>query len=92
MPRYVIERELPGAHRLSDDELTAISQKSNLVLTEMPEVQWDHSYVAEDKIYCVYVAPDSDLVREHATRGGFPGKRRRAGRARDRPDHRRPLT
>ncbi len=75
MPRYVIERELPGAHRLSADELAAISKTSNGVLAGMPDVQWDHSYVAEDKMYCVYVAPDPDLVREHAARGGFPANR-----------------
>lgn len=73
MPKYVIERELPGAGNLSAEELGAISQKSCAVLTEMGgEVQWQHSYVTDDKIYCVYIAPSDELVREHARRGGFP--------------------
>jgi hypothetical protein len=73
MPKYVIERELPGAGALTAVELQAISQKSVGVLSEMGgEVQWLHSYVTGDKIYCVYIAPHSDLVREHARRGGFP--------------------
>ena len=73
MPRYVIEREIPGAGDLSMDELHAISQKSFSVLQEMgPQVQWVQSYVADDKIYCVYIAPDEASVREHAERGGFP--------------------
>ena len=73
MPRYVIEREIPGAGDLSMDELHAISQKSCSVLQEMgPQVQWVQSYVADDKIYCVYIAPDEASVREHAERGGFP--------------------
>jgi hypothetical protein len=72
MPKYVIERELPGAGRLGDDELCAISQKSNGVIAEMGDLQWLHSYVTDDKLYCVYVAPDAERVREHAERGGFP--------------------
>jgi hypothetical protein len=73
MPKYVIERNIPGAGKLSMSELKAISQKSCGVLRNMgPEIQWIHSYVADDKIYCVYVAPDEATVREHATRGGFP--------------------
>ena len=73
MPKYVIERDLPGAGTLSDDDLVAISQKSNSVLAEMGgDVLWLHSYVVDDKIFCVYVAPDEDRVREHASRGGFP--------------------
>lgn len=73
MPKYVIERGLPGAGSLSGDELLGISQKSNTVLEEMGgDVQWLHSYVTGDKIFCVYIAPDADRVREHATRGGFP--------------------
>ena len=73
MPKYVIERDLPGAGNLSGDELLGISQKSNTVLEEMGgDVQWLHSYVTSDKIFCVYIAPDADRVREHATRGGFP--------------------
>ena len=73
MPKYVIERELPGAGKLSADELHAISQKSNQVLSNLgPEIHWLQSYVAADKIYCVYVAPDEDLIYEHARCGGFP--------------------
>ena len=76
MPKYVIERELPGAGKLSAPELQAISQKSCGVLQELgPQVQWQHSYVTGDKIYCVYIAPNEALVREHASRGGFPANR-----------------
>ena len=73
MPQYVIERELPGAGSLSHDQLHAISQSSCAVLHELgPDIQWVQSYVTDDKIYCIYRAPSKDLVREHATRGGFP--------------------
>ena len=73
MPKYVIERDLPGAGTLTADELLGISEKSNTVLDEMGgDVQWLHSYVTGDKIFCVYIAPDENRVREHATRGGFP--------------------
>ncbi len=73
MPRYVIEREIPGAGRLSTAELQGISQKSCGVLQEMgPQIQWDHSYVTDNKIYCVYLAANESLVREHAEKGGFP--------------------
>jgi Nickel responsive protein SCO4226-like len=73
MPKYVIERSIPGASKLSPAELHAISAKSNSVLRELgPEVQWVQSYVAADKIYCVYNAKDAEIVREHARRGGFP--------------------
>ena len=73
MPKYVIERELPGAGDLTSDELQGISQKSCGVLHDMGgEVQWAHSYVTAGKIYCVYIAPSEELVREHARRGGFP--------------------
>ena len=76
MPKYVIEREIPGAGKLSPKELQAISQKSCGVLNQMgPQIQWVHSYVTADKIYCVYVAPKEELVREHARRGGFPANR-----------------
>jgi hypothetical protein len=76
MPKYVIERELPGAGSLSAEQLTAISQKSCGVLSELgPSIQWIHSYVTGDKIYCVYIAANEQLVREHATRGGFPANR-----------------
>ena len=72
MPKFLIERGVPGAGSLSDDEISAISEKSNAVLDELPEVQWVHSYVTDDKLFCLYVAPDEGQVREHATRGGFP--------------------
>jgi hypothetical protein len=73
MPKYVIEREIPGAGKMTDEQLTAISQKSCSVLEEMgPQIQWVHSYVVEDKIYCVYNAPNKEMVKEHAERGGFP--------------------
>jgi hypothetical protein len=73
MPKYLIERELPGAGKLSADELRAISQKSNQVLSDLgPEIRWLQSYVTADKIYCVYVAPDEDIIYEHARCGGFP--------------------
>lgn len=76
MPKYVIEREIPGAGALSADQLQAISQKSCAVLSELgPTVQWIESFVTGDKIYCVYIAPNEDAVREHATRGGFPANR-----------------
>ena len=73
MPKYVIERNIPGAGNLKPDELRAISQKSCGVLSKMgPTIQWVHSYVTADKIYCVYIAPDEQSVREHAQQGGFP--------------------
>ena len=73
MPKYVIEREIPGAGKLSAQDLKAISQKSCGVLSDMgPQIQWLQSYVTDDKIYCVYIAPDEDTVREHAMQGGFP--------------------
>lgn len=73
MPKYVIERQIPGAATLSPDELRAISQTSNGVLSQMNgRAQWVQSYVTDDKIYCVYIAKDSDAVREHAAAGGFP--------------------
>ncbi|MFP5349530.1 MAG: DUF4242 domain-containing protein [Gammaproteobacteria bacterium] len=73
MPKFVIEREIPGAGKLSPKELQAISQKSCGVLQELgPQVQWVHSYVTDDKIYCVYIAPDEAAVRKHAEMGGFP--------------------
>ncbi|MHC8306165.1 DUF4242 domain-containing protein [Pseudomonas sp. PB3P13] len=73
MPRFIIERELPGAGTLSEQELKGISQKSCDVLRQMgPEVQWLQSYVTGDKVYCVYIAPNEELVREHARQGGFP--------------------
>lgn len=73
MPKFVIEREVPGAGRFSADELKAISQTSCGVLRKLgPEIQWVHSYVTDNKIYCVYIAPNEELVREHAKQGGFP--------------------
>jgi predicted Rdx family selenoprotein len=76
MPRFVIEREIPGAGKLSAAELQAISQKSCGVLSAMgPRVQWVQSYVVDDKIYCVYLAPDEATVREHARQGGFPANK-----------------
>lgn len=73
MPKYVIERELPGAGNLSDEELNGIAKKSCDVLSELgPQIQWVHSYVTDDKIYCIYIAPNKELVEEHACQGGFP--------------------
>ena len=76
MPRYVIERNLPGAGKLTPAEIQAVAQRSCGVLRELgSDIQWIESYVTEDRIYCVYVAPDEDLIREHARRGGFPADR-----------------
>src|SRR3712207_2499324 len=73
MPKYLIERELPGAGRLTPAELQAISRKSCDVLQALgPDIQWVQSYVTDDKIYCVYIAADADIIREHARCGGFP--------------------
>ena len=73
MPKYVIERNIPGAGKLSKQDLQGISQKSCGVLEKLgPQIQWVHSYVTGDKIYCVYIAPNEEMVREHAKRGGFP--------------------
>jgi hypothetical protein len=76
MPKYVIERELPGAGQLTPEQLQAVSQTSCGVLRNLgPGIQWVQSYVTDDKIYCVYIAPDEKLIREHASRGGFPANR-----------------
>ena len=76
MPKYVIEREVPGAGKLSQQELQAVSQTSCTVLSKLgPQIQWLESYVTDDKIYCVYIAPNAELVREHARQGGFPANR-----------------
>ena len=76
MPKYVIEREIPGAGKMTQEDLRAISQKSCAVLRKMgPEIQWLESYVTGDKIYCVYIAPNVEAVREHAAQGGFPVNR-----------------
>jgi predicted Rdx family selenoprotein len=73
MPKFVIERNLPNAGKLTAAELQGISQKSREVLEGMgPKIQWVESYVTDDKIYCVYVAPDAEMIREHARQGGFP--------------------
>jgi hypothetical protein len=73
MPKYIIEREIPGAGNLTTEELQAISQKSCGVLSGMgPQIQWVQSYVTGDKVYCVYIGPDEEMVREHARQGGFP--------------------
>lgn len=73
MPKYVIERQVPGAGAMSREQLQGISQTSCGVLRTMgPEIQWVHSYVTGDKIYCVYIAENEDMVREHAKKGGFP--------------------
>ena len=76
MPKYVIERELPGAGKLSPEELKGIAQKSCGVLREMgSQIQWQESYVTDDRIYCLYIAPNEEMVREHARQGGFPASR-----------------
>lgn len=76
MPKYVIERDIPGAGKLTPDQLTAISQKSCGVLNQLgPSIQWVESFVTDDKVYCVYIAPNESLVREHAKQGGFPANR-----------------
>jgi hypothetical protein len=76
MPKYIIEREIPGASKLNAEQLKAISQTSCGVLSELgPSIQWKHSYVAGDKIYCIYIAPNEAMIREHANRGGFPANK-----------------
>lgn len=73
MPKYLIEREIPGAGKLSPEQLRAIAQTSCGVLNKMgPQIQWVHSYVTADKIYCTYIAPNEEMIREHARQGGFP--------------------
>ena len=73
MPRYVIERTVPGVGRLTPDQWKGLGQKSNSVLKDLgPAIKWEHSYVTGDKIYCVYTAPNAEMVREHAKRCGFP--------------------
>ena len=73
MPKYIIEREIPGAGQLSSAELQQISQKSCCILKEMgPQIQWLESFVTDNKVYCVYIAPDEQSIREHAERGEFP--------------------
>jgi hypothetical protein len=76
VPQFVIEREIPGAGSLSEDQIRDISLRSLQTLKEMgPQIQWVHSYVTEDKVYCVYLAPDEDSIREHARRTGIPADR-----------------
>ena len=76
MPQFVIERDIPGAGTLSENQIREVSLRSLQVLNEMgPKIQWLHSYVTEDKLYCVYLAPDEDTVREHARRTGIPANR-----------------
>jgi hypothetical protein len=76
MPKFVIEREIPGAGNLTPEQLKAVSQTSCGVLRDMgPQIQWLHSYVTDDKIYCVYIAPDEATVRQHAQTGGFPANK-----------------
>ena len=76
MPKYVIERQIPGCGAFTAEDLRGVAQKSNKVLNEMgPRIQWVHSYVTGDTIYCVYIAPDEETIREHATKGGFPANR-----------------
>ena len=76
MPKFVIEREIAGVGNLPKEQLQAISQKSCGVIRNIgPQIQWIHSYVTDDKIYCVYIAPDEETVRQHAQQGGFPANR-----------------
>ena len=76
MPQFVIEREVPGAGKLSEPQIRELSMRSLDVLREMgPQIQWLHSYVTEDKVYCVYLAPDENSIREHARRAGIPADR-----------------
>jgi hypothetical protein len=76
MPKFVIEREIPDAGKLSPEQLKGVSQTSCGVLRELgPEIQWLHSYVTDDKVYCIYIAPDKETVLQHAQMGGFPANR-----------------
>jgi hypothetical protein len=76
MPKYIIEREVPGVGKMTRQELQAVSQKSCSVLNKLgPQIQWMESYVTGDKLYCVYIAPNEEMVREHARQGGFPANR-----------------
>jgi hypothetical protein len=82
MPRFLIEREVPGAGKLAPAELQAMSQKSCAVLDDLgPAIQWVQSYVTDDRIVCTYIAPNEEIIREHARRGGFPANRITAVRA-----------
>jgi hypothetical protein len=76
MPKYVIEREIPGAGKLSANELHGIAQKSCSVVRNLgPQIQWVESFITDDKIYCIYIAPNEQMIREHAQQGGFPANR-----------------
>ena len=76
MPKYLIERDIAGAGKLSPAELQAVSQKSCSVLNKLgPQIQWVESYVTDDKVYCVYIAPNKELIQDHAKQGGFPANR-----------------
>lgn len=76
MPKYLVEREIPGAGKLSAQELQGISQKSCDILKRMgPQIQWLESFVTDDKVYCIYIAPNEEAIREHAREGGFPANR-----------------
>jgi hypothetical protein len=75
MPKFIIEREIPGAGTLSERDLKAAAQKSCRTLRDLPEVQWQQSYVTGDKLYCVYISPNEELIREHARQSGFPANR-----------------
>jgi hypothetical protein len=76
MPKYLIEREIPGAGNLTAEQLHAISQKSCSVINKLgPQIQWVESYVTGDKVYCVYISPNEEMIREHARQGGFPANR-----------------
>ncbi|HEV2288910.1 MAG TPA: DUF4242 domain-containing protein [Candidatus Acidoferrales bacterium] len=76
MPKFVIEREIPGAGSLSDAQLQGVAAKSCSVLRNLgPQIQWVHSYVTDNKIYCIYIAPNEEMVREHARQGGFPANK-----------------
>ncbi len=76
MPKYVIEREIPNAGKLKPQELQAISQKSCGILENLgPQIQWVESFVTDDKVYCIYIAPNEEIIREHASQGGFPANR-----------------
>jgi Protein of unknown function (DUF4242) len=76
MPKFVIERDIPGAGKLSPEELKAVSQTSCAALQQLgPQIQWVQSFVTDDRVYCVYIAPDQDAIRQHAQLGGFPANR-----------------
>jgi hypothetical protein len=76
MPKYIIERDIPGAGKLTAEQLAAVSQKSCSVLQKLgPQIQWVQSFVTGDKLYCVYIAPNEELIRQHAQQGGFPANR-----------------